>query len=575
MWYDEFMATNDSNSSNSKKGKRNGGKTRAHRVGDSSLRETVEAVLTLLGGLAVIGPILFSLLFAGILPALGFDGAARFAHTVFQVLFPVGIAFLVILGVVALATRVPLVGRLAGAAVLLSIFGGLLSVAGIGSNLGIGNVWSALNRADHERRIEYVSNLTEIDEERPSYDERTALDQAEFQIRRSLAGVVGDFSAPTRVGEEWCSYISTAAEIRNRWTESVVCVDDDGLVRRASFPVSTVPSVGLGFRNSEIRNVVAAVAGSDALLSNDDIYGYIAEVDGEEVPRLVVPIGDRRGLDLSKPVLPDGAVVFGVNDDGNYEVVVLDDVEAGAHPGPVAGLAIAELIRESLNDSYGFLVSERPSRSPLSVQGTVEVGGDETDESEVEIDESDPNFSNPTEFVLSRDGVPYAVTPLTSFGSASTITAYLEVRLDTVVNGEAPEATLYRLPEPEAANTTLENTIRVLYGQDLAEADRIYEVTPAESGISRITIGREDQVRFVARSETNIASGELTGEICVESRTGLDLDCSQLREDPRPLGTLVRANGAPGSQSDDAPVGSLQDVPLEDLLAEIERRVNQ
>ena len=61
------------------------------------------------------------------------------------------------------------------------------------------------------------------------------------------------------------------------------------------------------------------------------------------------------------------------------------------------------------------------------------------------------------------------------------------------------------------------------------------------------------------------------------SRTGLDLDCSQLREDPRPLGTLVRASGAAAgtNDGDDSDFSSLQDVPLDDLLAEIERRIYQ
>jgi len=550
-------------------------KNLAHRVGNVPNSEAITNILALVAVVGAVVAAVFALFWFAVFPALGFDGSAQFAHSVFQLFFPFIVTAIVVMALAVLAIRYSRLRPVVIGAIVLSIFGGLLSGFGVGSDAGVGNLWSALNRSGHERRIEYITNLTEIDEERPSYDERIALDQAEFQIRRSLAGVVGDFSAPTRVGEEWCSYISTAAEIRNRWTESVVCVNDDGVVRRASFPASTVPSVGLGFRRSEVTNIVAELAGSDALFSRDDVYGYIAEVDGEQVPRLVVPLLDRRGLDLSKPVLPDGAVVFGVDDGGTYRVSVLDDVEAGEHPGPVAGLAVAELIRESLNDNYGFLVAKRPSRSPLALQGTVEVGGDENEDGEVIVDDSDPNFGNSTEFVLNRDGVPYAVTPLTSFGSASTITAYLEVRLDTITNGEAPEATLYRLPEPEAANTTLANTIRVLYGQDLSESDRIYEVTPAESGTSRITIGREDQVRFVARSETRIASGELSGEICVESRTGADLDCSQLREDPRPLGTLVRANGTVASNVEDEEFGSLQDVPLDALLEEIERRVNQ
>ena len=560
-------------------------KPKAVSNGQRTWQRATEIAKSLIVHIGVVGGALaalaglFALVFFAALPALGFDGSAQFAHSFLQVIFPVAIAAALTAGIVLAAYEdrpiALVVAGLVGASILLGVLSGL----GVGSNAGIGNVWSAVNRSGHDRRIEYVANFTEVEEQRPDYSERIALDQAEFVIRRSLAGVVGEISSPIRVGQEWCSFITTAAEIRNRWMESVVCVDDDGRARRTAFPRDTVPSVGLGFRHSEIANAVTQHAGSDAIFDDDDVYGYIADVDGELVARLVVPIADRRGLDLSKPLMPDGAVIFGVNDDGQYEIEVLDSVEPGQHPGPVAGLAAAERVRLAVNDTYGFLVSKRPSRSTSSLQGTVEVGGDENDDGDVTVDESDPNFGNSTEFILEREGVPYAVTPLTSFGSASTITAYLEVRLDTVRNGEALEATLYRLPEPEAANTTLSNTIRVLYGQDLSEADRIYEVTPSSAGRSRITIGREDQVRFVARSETEIRNGELVGEICVESRTGADLDCSPLDDDPRPLGTLVFASssgaGDETSSGSTGDGGSLRDVPLTELLAEIERRVNE
>ena len=539
-------------------------------------KKALESVTAILGGLAILLG-LFALTFFVVLPAAGFDGTARIAHSFFQILFPILVALVVALILVALASRDSRAMKALGGVVGLSIAGGILSGLGVGSDAGIGNVWSAMNSSGHDRRVEYVVDLTEVNEQRPDYGERIARSQADFVIRRSLAGVVGEVSPePIRVADEWCAYITTAAELRNRWVESVVCVNDAGRVRRASFPLDTVPAVGLGFRRSEMTNIVAEVAGSDALMRDDDVYGYITEVDGEEVPRLVVPLADRRGLDLSKPLMPDGAVIFGVNDDGDYAVQVLDEVKAGEHPGPVVGLAAAERVRESVNDSYGFLVSKKPSRSALSLQGTITSEGEDEDGNPI-FDTSDPNIGNSTEFVLERDGVPYAVTPLTSFGSASTITAYLEVRLDTITNGEPLEATLYRLPEPEAANTTLANTIRVLYGQDLAEADRIYEVTPSAAGTSRITIGREDQVRFVARSETEIVSGELVGEICVESRTGAALNCSPLNADPRPLGTLVFDNSTRSTTTtgDSGDATSLQDVPLEDLLAEIERRVNE
>ena len=162
--------------------------------------------MLLVAAIGLTAAAIFALFFFWIFPALGFDGTARFAHSIFQVLFPIYVAGAVVLGVIALALRYSLVGKVTVGALGLSILGGVLSGIGIGSDVGIGNIWSAFNRADHERRIEFVAELNEVEEARPSYDERIALDQAEFQIRRSLAGVVGDFSSPTRVGEEWCSY---------------------------------------------------------------------------------------------------------------------------------------------------------------------------------------------------------------------------------------------------------------------------------------------------------------------------------------------------------------------------------
>jgi len=541
----------------------------------------VAAVAKLAAGIIAILVVVFCLALAALWVA-GFPGFARSAwavvHVAAPILYSLG-ALLAILAAILFGRRAT---RLAAVGIaVLSVLGGLLSLLGIGSDVGIGNVWSAVNRAGHETRVEYVTATTSIGEQRPGFDERIALAQANFAIRRSLSGVVGDISEATRVNDEWCSYISTAATTRNRWTESVVCLADDGDVRRASFPPNTVPAVRAGFRQSRMSNVVAREAGINALFESDDAYGYIAEVDGVPTARLVVPLSDYRGWDYSIPRMPAGAMIFGIDDTGTYQAEVLRKIIPGTHPGPVVGLSAAERVRKSINDLEGFLVSARPTRSSQSLQPTSERPEDkpvDEDGNIVEDDNDDPNQGNPTEFVLYRDGVPYAVTPLTSFGAASTITAYLEVRLDTLLEGEPLQATVYRLPEGEAATTTLSNTVRVLYGQDLSEADLIYEITPTEPGRSRMTVGRQDQTRFVGRSETTIANGEPVGEICMYSRTGNELDCSQLSDDPKPLGTLVRSGAAgttePSASGGTSLSGDLSDVPTAALLDELERRLS-
>lgn len=507
----------------------------------------------------------------GVLWALGFSGFARSWWTTFRLVAPLVYSLLgvaVLVGLMLFGSS--LLRRLAVGVAVVSILGGIASAVGIASSVGVGNVWSALNRAGHEERVDYIGQTVAVGEQRPGFDERIALAQANFSIRRSLSGVVGDIADPIRVNDEWCSYVTTAATSRNRWTESVVCLADNGDIRQASFASDTVPAVTGGFRHSKLSNVVSSEAGINAVYDSDDVYGYIddAGADGQPVARLVVPLSDYRGFDYSISRMPAGALVF-----GGSEIELLRDIAPGTHPGPVAGLSTAERIRESVNDLEGFLISKRPTRSSQSLQPTFALGADETEE-------GDPNAANATEFVLYRDGIPYAVTPLTSFGASSTITAYLEVRLDTVTAGEPLEAVIYRLPEGEAANTTLTNSVRVLYGQDLSEADEIYEVTPTVPGRSRMTIGREDQTRFIGRSETRIANGEPIGEICMSSRTGGELDCSQLSDDPKPLGTLVRssASGVTGAGAGSSGVvfeGDLSEIPTRALLDELERRLGE
>jgi hypothetical protein len=475
-------------------------------------------------------------------------------------------------GLVFLLARKPRVGLgLVGLMLAGSIVSGVTP-----SSPPVGNLISELNASGYNEARDYVAATEVVDAERPGYDERVALRIGELSIRRSLSGIVGEISRPMRVDGEWCSVVAKKGTFWNSWSDSVVCIDDAGVVRQASFPPESVPAISGGWRRSNMGNAVTSAAGLQVSWSADDAYGAIVEVEGEEVPRLYVPLRAPSGFDFSISSMPAGVVVFGLDDDGRFGVVTDREIVPGEHPGPVAGLDSAVRIREQINALNGFLPYKRETRSADSLQPTF-VTTDVTDGDQVPVDDeaqADPNAGNATEFVLYRDGVPYAVTPLTSFGGASTITAYLEVRLDTVRPGEALEATVYRLPTSRAANASTVNAIRVLYGQDLADDDEIYEVTPLEPGRSRVTIARGDQVRFTAIAATEVSSGRPVGEICVFNRTGRQVDCTNLDGDARPLGTLIsRSTPTTGGQGAQEFTGDLRDVPTAALLAELERRL--
>lgn len=466
------------------------------------------------------------------------------------------------------------------AVVGLLIVGGFMSLIGIGSSVGVGTIFSHLNAQTFQQAETYAANITEVEQDRPEYSERTAFDQAQFTIARSLGGRVGDLSEPTRIdGQRWCSYLTSASSNRNRWVETVICLDDNGDITTADFPADTVPSFE-GFRRSNIANAVTSIAGIGNEASRVDAYAYIGGPDGN-LARFVAPVQQVNGTDFFNTFMPNGAVVYENSPENGVEVNHWQDIEQGELDGPVVGAeTVARRVLNSVNSQQGFLVWKRPLRSQESLQPTSRAGrvSQQPVDGEPVEESSDPNASNPTGFILERDGRLFSVTPLTSFGSSATITAYLEVAVD-VNNGETPEATLYRLPEPQAANATISNAIRTIYQADLSEADRIFEITPAGQDQSIVTIGREDQERFIARSSTAVSNGRATGEICVTSRTGNLLDCAPLTGDPRPLGTLVpgsadTTNDSPLDDSGPRPEG-IEGFTTEELLEELARRIPQ
>jgi hypothetical protein len=163
---------------------------------------TAAQAISLAAGVVAFLVSVYSLVMFALVPALGFDRSATSAHTSLQVAAPAIASLLVVFVALVLAYLDSRAAIAVAVIVGLSVTGGLLSLVGVGSDAGVGNVWSALNRSGHERRVEYIGALIEVDGQRPDYDERIALDQAEFIIRRSLAGVVGDFSSPMRVTNE-------------------------------------------------------------------------------------------------------------------------------------------------------------------------------------------------------------------------------------------------------------------------------------------------------------------------------------------------------------------------------------
>ena len=77
--------------------------------------------------------LIISLVMFGLVPLLGFDGSARFAHTQFQVYAPYVFLLFALMSLLVVAFTDGVTFSIVGALLVLSVLGGLLSWVGVGS----------------------------------------------------------------------------------------------------------------------------------------------------------------------------------------------------------------------------------------------------------------------------------------------------------------------------------------------------------------------------------------------------------------------------------------------------------
>lgn len=449
---------------------------------------------------------------------------------------------------------------------------------------------------------DYGSAVTES-KKLPDWQMRVNRPQARIDIQRSLGDTRGKLGDPTYIpdapgGPAWCATITAEATIDRVWTTAVACLPDlkGRKTQIAKFPAATVGSWD-GEWSSNLRNqVVEEERGLH--FREQDAYGYI-DKDGK--PHLIAPVTRLSGSITTIHEVPAGVVEFGPDGTAKYR----PNVERVGIPGPVMPMLIAENIRAGLNARDGLVSYDKPNRNKNAYQSTSDG------------DVSDPNSDNPTEFVLRRCDPGSApadrpadstttvddcknprvvyVTPLTPYGTGRNVTAYLEVEADVVHDGKLPKATLYRLPEPQAATGTIAQTIASLYDADLSWATdnnggasnnlaRLFELTPTgpDSLVATIGVGSKSIYRLYI-DPTSDDNGTF-GQMCIHSfADDKKIRCDSADAQPLPVGS-IRGIAQSGDGTDpespttpipadpNAPATPLDQVSTADLIAELNRR---
>jgi hypothetical protein len=436
-----------------------------------------------------------------------------------------------------------------------------------------------MNRYTFETTAPYGANLEEVTGQPPAYGLRLSVPQARLQLRNALQGEQGYIGDVTYVANqdvpEYCATVHRADTLGRVWTKLVICMDpNSGSMRKAAF----TGNVGTpeGAWASRLGDQVASVR-RGLVFDTPDVYGYITQ-SGE--PRLVVPARSMSSDGNRRFDMPAGVVVFDV--DGSR--TLHRKLAPGEIPGPVFPMSMAAAVRDSVNTRAGFVAYQRPQRNDQALEATNMSAGSAA---------TDPNAENPSEFVLVReDGRVVYVTPLTPYGTSQTVVAYLEVFADEVSAGQAPAATLYRMPSGSAAASypLIAQRVTSLYDADVEWMDtnddtdasnraRIYEITPAQPGQVTLTIGTGTQPLYRVYADAVLNERNTFGTICVHRFSDdVLLRCDTADSDPAPVGSLrgIAASKNPtAAPSGDAPSGrDLSEVPTDELLAELARRID-
>lgn len=370
------------------------------------------------------------------------------------------------------------------------------------------------------------ANVTQQGADELSFEDRVPFDVANAVSARSLGDTTGDSTGDVKVSPQTGEYsVSVVRRGLFQGYESVQVMDLDTFGSPTNEDVRFCQynrdEAGLrlgGFLpgNSLDRKIAQNVPLSVTWTRSD----AVATCDGD-TPMLYVPLKERKGFLFGAHHVPGGVAVYN-GETGN--LTIHEDMDEA--PVPVYPISIAE--RQ--------LDSERTNSGPIDYLFG-RAGYETTNKGE------DPNENNPTNFgLLTTDGQPVAVTPVTPRGSSSSVVGISSVNSDSVTSGELNEFVIHRYENPRPATSTVESDIvsSVLSGYR-ASGLTVFEVVPNEDGTWVASVGRTQSIlyRVEVRADGSMtlidaASGEEeeseAGEDVLDGRSLAELSNEELRE---------------------------------------------
>lgn len=367
---------------------------------------------------------------------------------------------------------------------------------GVMALVGYGQ-WRTWNQVTY-----YASTISTSDEEVPTFKERAPHSVAKRQATSNLSGINGQVGNTGYLADSdqyttlvdrkglmnpgYTAIISQNIALTGQATGKPCLVDDGARDRMDGW-----------FGNSLTREIAAE--GTTYIASKSDAWGYCDTVDGEPVPKVVVPLTKLKGW-LAPVHVPAGVAVY---DGSTGDLEIMDEVKAGELPGPAVGLSHSERVNDSLKSFGGSYWSTLMSQTGL------------TDDVK---DEDDPNTGNSTNFSLAykeADGSVF-VSPFTSRASSRSIDAVSVLESGHVKAGEPATATLHRLDQARQSNAATADKIKADFS-DLpgwATGLEIMEVIPVSSDEWAASIGLNQNVvyRVMIKADGSSCLGDALGE---------------------------------------------------------------
>ena len=423
-------------------------------------------------------------------------------------------------------------------------------------------------RYGYEVKRVYAAAVQIVDEDMPTFAERSAYPVADAQAKSNLGDVLGTLGpvryVPDGDTDSWNALVTR----RGFWTGyEVVEKGDVPLTGRATattceFDDQASARLGGHFAHSLDRKIAAVRPG--ATFEATDAYGYC---DGD-TPIVVVPLQRLQGFWYVTRT-PAGVALY---DGHSGQVTVQDSVKDGEIPGPVFPMSLAATLRTS-TEALGSFSDYWHSRSGYDPTPAVE---------------ADPNHANPTEFNLRLDngkGGAY-VTPLTPKGASESITAVSVVSSTNVTAGKWNDIVVHTYDKKDVRRpgSAIAQAIKGDYGDlpEWAAGMQIFEITPNSSEEWIASLGQRQDIMYRVRVKPN-------GDSCLEYASGDVIRCGKATgEGGNGVGVALQpGTGQPGSGPvrvpnggdlsalTDAELAALQQQITSELLARINAKDSQ